>query len=344
MKITRNSVISGTLFALLVATLMALEEFYEGELSAEGAVAEIIAYLSILAILFFGIVIPFQGLIKRLNEKLSWKGHFFQRIGIEGLVVVALSLILGVIFGYFVHLYIDHELPTESVILRTILFLFTTSSIIMALLELRQVKDERHELHVLNQQLEKEKVETLYNSLKHQVNPHFLFNSLSVLSSLVRYDAKKAEHFVEHFSDIYRYVLDINKHNLVPLTEEMRFLNSYLFLQRIRFGEHVQLISPDDEYEENYSIPPLSLQLVFENIFKHNIISEDYLMKIHMQISDDKLVIKNTLRPRKDSEKVGIGIENLKQKYRLLNHSEPSFEKQNNLYITTLPLFIHTEK
>ena len=77
MKITKHSVISGTLFALLVATLMALEEFYEGELSAEGAVEEIVAYLSILAILFFGIVIPFQGLIKRLNQKLSWKGHFF---------------------------------------------------------------------------------------------------------------------------------------------------------------------------------------------------------------------------------------------------------------------------
>ena len=205
------------------------------------------------------------------------EGALFQRISIEGLVVVALSLILGVIFGYFVHLYIDHELPTESVILRTMLFLFTTSSIIMALLELRQVKDERHELHTLNQQLEKEKVETLYNSLKHQVNPHFLFNSLSVLSSLVRYDTKRADRFIEHFSDVYRYVLDINEHNLVSLEEELSFLNSYLFLQRIRFGEHIHLISKIQEHEMNFKIPPLSLQLVLKTysnitLFQKNIL------------------------------------------------------------------------
>ncbi len=339
MKITRNSIISATLFALLVATLMALEEFYEGEMSATTAVEEIIAYLFILALLFFCIVAPFQKIINQLNEKLTWKGHFFQRIGIEGLAVIVLSIVLGVIFGNFIHLYIDHSLPTVSVILRTILFLLITSSIIMALLELRHLNDKKEELLLLSQRLEKEKIETLYHSLKQQVNPHFLFNSLSVLSSLVHLDAKKADLFIQHFSDIYRYVLDMNKQNLVTLDQELDFLNSYLFLQRIRFGENIQLTASIESHEKNWYLPPLSLQLVFENILKHNIISKELPMAVSMEIKDQQLVVQNKLQPKQNWKSTKLGIKNLKEKYYLLKEIEPTFHKGNQTYAVFLPLF-----
>ena len=318
---------------------MALEEFYEGEMSATTAFEEVLAYLSILALLFILIVTPFQKMIDLLNKKIRWKSHFFQRLGIEATAVILLAVVLGFIFGQFIHLYIDHVLETGAVVLRTILFLLITTSTIMALLELRYLNDEKDALVYHNERLEKEKIETLYNSLKQQVNPHFLFNSLSVLSSLIHYDVKRADLFIQHFSDIYRYVLDLNKQHLVTLDQELKFLNSYLFLQRIRFGENIHLDSSITEENKSLSLPPLSLQLIFENILKHNIISQQFPMSISLSIKDEYLIIQNTLRPRLDQESLGIGIPNLKEKYQLLNRSAPTFEKESDRYTVSLPLF-----
>lgn len=317
---------------------MALEEFYEGEMSASTAIEEVLAYLSILALLFVCIVLPFEGIISRLDQKLSWKGHFFQRFAIEASAVLTCSGLFGVFFGYFIHLYIDHSLPTGSVIFRTILFLLITSSIIMALLELRRINEEKDKLFLLSQQLEKEKVETLYNSLKQQVNPHFLFNSLSVLSSLVHYDAQKADLFIQHFSDIYRYVLNLNKRRLVTLEEELQFLHSYLFLQRIRFGDHIKIESSLNEQHQLLNIPPLTLQLVFENILKHNIISKENPMKVIMQVKENRLIIENQLNPRKDVKSTGLGLANLEEKYQLLKERKPIFKKEEDRYSVALPL------
>lgn len=339
MKITRNSIISTVLFALLVATLMALEEFYEGEMSATNALEEVFAYLSILGLLFVLIVAPFQKVIDWLNLHLKWSQHFFKRLIIEASVVLITCVVLGFIFGEFIHLYIDHVLETGAVILRTILFLLITSSLIMALLELHQLNEEKDELLLLSQKLEKEKIETLYNSLKQQVNPHFLFNSLSVLSSLVHYDAKKADLFIQHFSDIYRYVLEMNAQNLVTLEKELQFLDAYLFLQGIRFGDNIQLKNQIKSKEKSWYLPPLSLQLIFENILKHNIISKDFPMTIDMKVEADQLIIDNNIRPRKPSESSGLGIKNLQEKYQLLNRSTPTFESNNQRFIVSLPLF-----
>lgn len=338
-KITRNSVISASLYALLVAILMGLEEFYEGQMSATTVVEEILAYLSILAILFFCIVVPFQKLIAKLNARFSWRGHFIQRIGLEGIIVIVLSIVLGIVFGNFIHIYIDHTLPTISVIFRTVLFLLITSTIIMAILELQHLSDEKEELVQFTQQLEKEKIETLYNALKQQVNPHFLFNSLSVLSTLVHVDVKKADLFIQHFADIYRYVLDINDRDLVTLQQELNFLEAYLYLQRIRFGDYIQLNNKIADKDHHLLLPPLSLQMVFENILKHNIISKGRPIKIHMVVDQRQLVVENTLQPRADAESTGIGIKNLKAKYHLLNHESPVFQESANKYTVWLPLF-----
>ncbi len=338
MKITSNSIISGTLFLFLIAVLMALEEFFEGEMSATNAVEEVLAYISILVILYFGIVLPFDKIIHRLNKKLSWKDYFFWRIFAEGVVVTGISIVLGYFFGQFIHHYIDHVLPTEAVIFRTILFLFICSSLIMALLEVRYMNDEKKELQELSQRLEKENIESLYNSLKQQVNPHFLFNSLSVLSSLIHYDVNKADAFIQHFSDIYRYVLEMNQHKLVTLSEELSFLDSYLYLQRIRFGENINVASTIKEEETLSKIPPLSLQLVFENILKHNIISKKYPMLVKLKIKDGILIIENSLKEKPEQNSSGFGIPNLKEKYKLLNLNSPLFLKKPNHFQVHLPL------
>lgn len=337
LKFTKKSILSTILFGFLVGSLLMLEELAEGELEIGEALIEITLFLLILGIAFISIVIPFRWLIQRLNQRLSWETHFLQRLGIEALAIIISAILLGVVFGNLIY-FLEDDLPIDAVIIRMILYLLITFSIIMALLELQQLNDEKEALERLSQRLEKEKIETLYNSLKQQVNPHFLFNSLSVLSSLVHYDPEKAEAFIEHFADIYRYVLDINKKNLVTLEEELHFLESYLFLQSIRFGNNIKLDQDIGESYKLHKIPPLTLQLVFENILKHNVISRKQPMQVEMKVENDFLTIENTLRPRQSAHSTQIGTNNLQEKYRLLGSILPHFEEKSATYAVKLPL------
>ncbi|MFK7933363.1 MAG: sensor histidine kinase [Saprospiraceae bacterium] len=337
LKFTKKSILSTILFGFLVGSLLMLEELAEGELELGEAVGEIAMFLLILSIAFVTIVLPFRRLIHVLNQRMSWGTHFIQRFAIQTAAVVGSAAILGVVFGNLIYL-MEDDLPVDALIVRMILYLLITFSIIMALLELQQLNDEKEALERLSQRLEKEKIETLYNSLKQQVNPHFLFNSLSVLSSLVHYDPEKAEQFIEHFADIYRYVLDINKKHLVTLEEELHFLESYLFLQSIRFGDNIKLEKSITEQHKLHKIPPLTLQLVFENILKHNVISRKQPMQVEMKIENDFLTIENTLRPRQAAHSTQIGTNNLQEKYRLLGGVLPSFEEKAATYAVKLPL------
>ncbi|MEM9886292.1 MAG: histidine kinase [Bacteroidota bacterium] len=122
-------------------------------------------------------------------------------------------------------------------------------------------------------QLEKEKLATELTALRQQVNPHFLFNSLNVLSELMHENLEKADDFIQHFSRIYRYVLDINQEAVVTVQQEVDFLQSYLFLHQIRFGNDLSMQIELDADALKQFIPPLSLQLLFENVVKHNVIS-----------------------------------------------------------------------
>lgn len=339
MKFTKKSIFPTILFTFLVGALLMLEEISEGELELGEAIVEISVFMLILGIAFVGVVLPFRRIIHWLNKRYSWETHFYQRLAIEAGCIVLSAVVFGFLFGNFVYYFGEDEIAKDAIIFRMMLFLLITFAIILALLELQQLNDEKESLERLSQRLEKEKMETLYNSLKQQVNPHFLFNSLSVLSSLVHYDAEKAEAFIEHFADIYRYVLDINKKNLVTLEEELQFLDSYLFLQSIRFGGHLKLDNSIDDLQKVHKIPPLTLQLVFENIMKHNIISKHQPMHVEMKIEDNLLTIKNTLQPRSKVNSTQVGVNNLKEKYRLLDGIIPTFQKENNKFTVTLSLF-----
>ena len=219
-----NSIITITLFTFLIAVLMALEEFFEGELSGETAIEEVIVHLIILVILIIGMGIPAYFLINRFNKKVPWNKHLVKRLSIETIIVLLISVGLGIVFGQFIHHFIEHELPTNTVITRTILFMLITSSLIFGILEFLLISEDRNQLERKADLLEKENIISLYNVLKNQVDPHFLFNNLSVLSTLVIKDPGKASLFIKEFSNIYRYVLKLKEENLVSLKEEIDFV------------------------------------------------------------------------------------------------------------------------
>lgn len=188
-------------------------------------------------------------------------------------------------------------------------------------------------------ELEREKLKTQLLALQQQVNPHFLFNSLNALSELMHEDLEKADEFVAHFSNVYRYVLEINDESVVTLKQELAFLESYVFLQKIRFGDNLEVSWDLSKKAVQAFIPPLSLQLLFENAIKHNTISTEHPLKVQVKDVLNKLLITNNLQTRKTIPKgTGTGLNNLKEKYRLISNQIPEFKVKDGQYIASIPL------
>lgn len=206
--------------------------------------------------------------------------------------------------------------------------------------ENRNLQAEKALLQLRNAEQQKENMRSRFEALRNQVNPHFLFNSLNALSSLVHEDADLAESFILKLTKIYRYVLDLQDQNLIRLEEELRFIDNYLFLQQIRFGNNLRLYSQIDARVLNLSVPPLSLQLLVENAIKHNVISAENPLTIELMVEgEDILLVKNNLQKRmKKLESTGIGQENLKARYTMLSERAPEFKEENDYYFARIPL------
>jgi len=178
-----------------------------------------------------------------------------------------------------------------------------------------------------------------FELLKSQINPHFMFNSLNVLSGLISTNPKKAELFVDEFSHIYRYVLETVEQTVSTVENELDFINSYCFLQQIRYGKNLTFAVNVQAHVMSCFVPPLSLQTLFENAIKHNIVNE--LKPLHIDVINeaDYLVIKNNIQTKLSKTKsTGIGLKNLTKRYSLICDSQPVFYRDKDTFIAKLPL------
>jgi sensor histidine kinase YesM len=189
------------------------------------------------------------------------------------------------------------------------------------------------------EKLQTENMTSRFEALKSQVNPHFLFNSLNSLSDLVYEDADLAAKFIKQLSEVYRYVLDSREKDLVPLDEELKFLHSYLFLQKIRFGEKLQfeVNLPDSSA---FQIPPVSLQILAENALKHNIVSQEDPLQISIFQEGNYLVFRNNLQKKTvlKEESAGIGLANIEARFEILSHQKVQIEEAGGYFSVKLPL------
>lgn len=184
-----------------------------------------------------------------------------------------------------------------------------------------------------------------YKVLQDQVNPHFLFNSLNVLGSLIDLDTDKAKIFTRELSLFYRELLTLKDHDIMPLSDEINFVKRYIFLQQIRFGEALQI---DFAANENTSgmVIPMSLQALVENAIKHNEISKSNPLKIVIAITDDhELIVENNLQPRPQLEETsGTGLQNLASRYQFLTGKEMTISRNGGYFRVVLPLIIITDR
>lgn len=187
--------------------------------------------------------------------------------------------------------------------------------------------------------LQREFAQVRLQALKSQVNPHFLFNSLSVLSSLVHVSAETSEQFIHHLAKAYRYILEQKELDLVNLKEELGFLDAYFFLLQIRFEQKVKLeknIAADDE---DLQLPPLTLQLLVENAVKHNKMSVQEPLVIKVSVEENTLIVENSSRPRGQAESsTGIGLENIRKRYAMLTERKPIITQTAEIFRVQIPL------
>jgi sensor histidine kinase YesM len=190
-----------------------------------------------------------------------------------------------------------------------------------------------------SERLKKEQISARYEALKSQVNPHFLFNSLNVLSSLVHRDADLAERFIRQLSDVYRYILDSREKETVPVSEELKTLRAYLFLMDIRFGAALQV---DISIPENLrgQIAPLTLQMLVENALKHNEISKANPLHIEIGIEDNTwVVVRNNLSPKNIlPDSTGIGLANIQARYQMLSGKTILITDHDGFFTVKVPI------
>ncbi|QJW90895.1 histidine kinase [Spirosoma taeanense] len=210
--------------------------------------------------------------------------------------------------------------------------------------ELDREREQRHREHLEAelsvQRLEQEKAEAHIRALQGQVNPHFLFNSLNVLDSLIEDDPEQAHVFLDELSSVYRYLLRANEQPLTELADELAFIQSYYQLLRTRHGNGVQLFLRVDEHYLNYQLPPLTLQLLVENAVKHNVVLPDQPLQIDIATdAEARLLVRNNIQ-RKTSRVAsnGVGLSNILAKYQMLGQKKPVIWEADGQFLVTLPL------
>lgn len=187
-------------------------------------------------------------------------------------------------------------------------------------------------------QLQKENNTARYTALQNQLNPHFLFNSLNTLIAEIEYNPANAVRFTRNLSDVYRYVLQSQDKTLITLGEELEFIHSYLFLHEVRLGNCItcNITIPTEAME--YQLPPLTLQLLVENVIKHNSINSNKPMEITIYITDHFLVVSNPIHIKKSDISSGVGLQNLSNRCKLMIGTDILINNENQIFTVKVPL------
>lgn len=187
------------------------------------------------------------------------------------------------------------------------------------------------------ERLQKEQVEARYETLKNQVNPHFLFNSLNVLTTLVHKDADLAEQFIRQLSSVYRYVLDSRDREVVSLEEELTQLEAFIFLMKIRFGDRFDTVI--EVQDRSGKVAPLTLQMLLENALKHNEISKNSPLSVEIKQENGFIVMKNNKQAKIGvTESSGVGLENIRSRYQFLSNQPVEVLQTANTFTVKIPI------
>ena len=217
---------------------------------------------------------------------------------------------------------------------------FFISVVVMLSSQLLYLSEKQQRTALEIKSLMAENMRTRFSALKNQMDPHFLFNSLNTLNSLIKIDADKAQEYVQQLSFVFRYTLQ-NK-EVITLEEELRFTRAYCALMRIRYGDSLGFEEKIDGKYDNWLIVPLSIQTLVENAIKHNVVSNKQPLTITIATGHESISISNPIQLKKEAESgEGIGLTNLAERYRLMWKKEITVNQTSDRFEITIPLIIY---
>lgn len=284
-----------------------------------------------------------------LNRRLGWTTRPVRRLLLTVGASLLASLVVILVIGEGITVLLWHQSPL-AIFQRNVAGQMVAPLVMTVIVSLfmhsRSFLLGWREATVRVERLEKETAVARLDSLRRQVDPHFLFNSLNALTSLVEEnDPARAVRFIRQLSQVYRYVLDSESQELVPLAEELKFAESYLYLQKTRLGDAlaVEMDLPPAAVAPYY-VPPLALQLLLENVLKHNTAyqADPLHLRVSLDATAHTLTVRNTRRPRRlaPGESSGRGLANLAARYAFLTDKPVVSGEENGEFVVTLPLLV----
>ncbi|MDX1762073.1 MAG: 2TM domain-containing protein [Christiangramia sp.] len=276
------------------------------------------------------------------GEKIGWAGA-----GIKRVVIATIGSIIVTLIGFFFCRLVDKTLfegvpyaeflKNESIRFYFFPLLFT--SIISLFFHLVYFYKAVQEKKVKEQKIIAGTASAKFDALKNQLDPHFLFNSLNVLASLIDENPEQAQRFTTALSKIYRYVLEQKDKELVSVKEELAFASTYMKLLKMRFENSIFFEIPEGFSNEEAKVVPLSLQLLLENTIKHNIVSEDRPLKIKIFEENGSLVVQNNFQKKEVlGNRKGVGLQNIVNRYDVVTDRKVLIEQDEDIFRVKLPV------
>jgi hypothetical protein len=316
----------------LIALLVFGKENLDGD--AQKAMVGIAGSLLSTLVMWLGV----RKIVIFLWNKYPWEKHPIKHLVIEVVAILGYTTLAGIILFMIWYIY-DPELITKEDIGLNIFFTLTITFLITSLHEGYFFFMQWKHTLVLSEKLEKENVQSQYETLKSQVSPHFLFNNLNTLANLIEDDPKLAVEYVQRTADYYRNILNIKDKDVITLEDELKLINDYYFLQRKRYGDNLNLILSIPNDLKQTVVAPLTIQMLFENAIKHNIISVDKPLNISIEANSDYISVQNNLQLRENDEGSNrIGLQNIANRYRFLSNKEVIVSQNGTTFTVKIPI------
>ncbi len=342
MTFTRKTVAFVVLLSAFVQTAIILFNYFTGYISINGIAGfgvRLLTGTAFSAVACSILLYVDMRLILALDRSLPWQRSVALRSVVELIAIAVAGGVLGVGVTILAQALFPYREDLHSVFVTNTAIAAVINIILATGIEAIVHYRRSREMKLAAERLERENVLMRFEVLKKQLDPHFLFNSLNVLSSLIRSDPDSAQHFVDEFSSIYRYTLEVIDRPLVSVREELTLVESYLYMQNIRFGDGVRVRLALAEETLSQHIPPLSLQTLLENALKHNIATGERPLDISIISSGDALRITNNLQPKHSSgNSAGIGLENLRKRCLLTSGRALEVHTGGSEWTVILPL------
>tara|TARA_R110002073_G_scaffold139232_2_gene289280 strand:- start:56463 stop:57797 length:1335 start_codon:yes stop_codon:yes gene_type:complete len=328
-----------------IGTLLFIIDVLFGLLSNKVFVVDRMSFIKFGYYQMYSVVLTFVNsyFFNYLN-RIQWKKYKKQRIliGALGGIILTMGTIVFLrmiqemaIKGEGFEEFYTEELQNGSFYLTSLLITLVASLFFHAFYFYQRLQKEK----VTEQKIIAGTASAQFDALKNQLDPHFLFNSLNVLTSLIEENPDSAQQFTTALSKVYRYVLEQKNKELVSVDEELAFAKTYVKLLKMRFEDSIIFEIPEKASNPEARVVPLSLQLLLENAVKHNIVKASNPLKIRIFEKGSDLVVENILQPKEVLKKSsGVGLSNIKQRYSLLTDKQVYIHKTATLFSVSIPM------